>query len=374
MQALRPVLLVSLLGLAACTSTSNAPEPSPLPGVDGKVKPSVLWKEAVGGKTDYRFQPAFDGELVAVIGGDSELALLERSSGKKRWQIKLEHDVAGGVAISGGLIAVGTIKGEVLAFDMSGKLVWTAKTSSEIISAPVLSNNLVLARSGDGKISAFSAVAGELKWIYQRPQPALLLRNYAPPVVADGVAYIGQAAGRLSAINVADGRVIWEAPISLPRGASELERVTDIVAPPVVSGDMVCAVAYQGRVACLSAQQGSLLWTRDVASWAGLAIDAQHVYITDSKGQINALERNSGRSVWRQDALAHRFVSAPAVLGNNVLVGDMEGYLHYLNTEDGRLVAQLPTDGGRIYLAPQSAGSQVLAQTAKGSVYLLGAQ
>nr|WP_314900022.1 outer membrane protein assembly factor BamB [uncultured Deefgea sp.] len=374
MNGLRPLLLLSALGLAACSTTSNTPEPSPLPIVVSKVKTSVQWQNTVGNTTEYRFQPAFNGDLIAAVGGNNELALIERASGSKRWQVKLDKEIAGGVGISGGVIAVGTISGEVLAFDLAGKKTWSAQVTSEIISAPVVSDDFVVVRSGDGKISTFSAATGELKWIYQRPQPALLLRNYAPPVVADGVVYLGQAAGRLTAISIADGRVLWEAPVSLPRGASELERVTDIVSPPVAQGDVVCAVAFQGRVACLGAKQGNLLWTREVSSWSGLAMDAQQVYVTDSKGQVNAFEKSTGRSVWRQEGLANRLVTAPAILGSNVVVGDFAGYLHVLSPEDGQFVGQMATDGGRIYLAPQSDGAQAIVQTAKGSILLLSAQ
>jgi outer membrane protein assembly factor BamB len=141
-----------------------------------------------------------------------------------------------------------------------------------------------------------------------------------------------------------------------------------------VRGDVVCAVAFQGRIACLGAKQGNLLWTREVSSWSGLAIDDQQVYVTDSKGQVNAFEKSTGRSLWRQEALAHRSVSAPAILGGNVVVGDYAGYLHVLSSEDGSLVGQMATDGGRIYLAPQSEGAQAIVQTAKGSIFLLSAK
>ncbi|QZA80350.1 outer membrane protein assembly factor BamB [Deefgea piscis] len=374
MKCLRPLLLLSVFSISACSTTSNAPEPAQLPVVTSTANPKIDWKSSVGGKTEYRFQPAFNGELIAAVGGNNELALFERANGKKRWQIKIAQPVAGGVGISGGVIAVGSSNGDVLTYDLSGQAIWSAKVTSEVISAPVVSDDLVIVRSGDGKVSAFSADKGELKWIYQRPQPALLLRNYAPPVVADGVVYVGQAAGRLTAISIADGRVLWEAPVALPRGASELERVTDIVAPPVVRGDMVCAVAFQGRVACLGAKQGNLLWTREISSWTGLAIDSQNVYVTDAKGQINAFERTTGRSIWRQDLLANRLISAPAILAGNILVGDLDGYIHVVNPEDGRFVGQLPTDGGRIYLAPQSDSSQAIVQTGKGSIYLLSTQ
>ncbi|MGL6039617.1 MAG: PQQ-binding-like beta-propeller repeat protein, partial [Deefgea sp.] len=166
MNGLRPLMLLSVLGLAACGTTSNAPEPAPLPVVVSKVNTNVQWKTSVGNSTEYRFQPAFNGELIAAVGGSNELALIERATGSKRWQIKVDKDVAGGVGISGGVIAVGTISGEVIAFDLTGKKTWSAQVTSEIISAPVVSDDFVVVRSGDGKISTFSAATGELKWIY----------------------------------------------------------------------------------------------------------------------------------------------------------------------------------------------------------------
>ncbi|QLI82788.1 outer membrane protein assembly factor BamB [Chitinibacter fontanus] len=375
MRVLRNILLLAALGLTACSSISNIPDPSPLPALSKNSHAKVRWNSSIGNDTQYRFQPAFFGDDVAVVGGNSAVALLDRKTGKAKWQVKLPQPVAGGIGVGTNLVAVGSLKGDVIALDLAtGKTLWTAQTSSEVIASPVIERGFVVVRSIDGKVSAYSADKGELKWVYQRPQPALQLRNYAPPVAADGIVYIGQAAGRLTALAVNDGRVLWEAPIALPRGASELERVTDIVSPPVVFADMVCAVAYQGRVACISTQNGSLVWTREVSSWAGLGIDESHVYVTDVKGHIYAFERSTGRSVWKQDKLAYRFVSAPAVLGNQVVVGDLEGYLHYLDPEDGSLVGQQATDGSRIYIAPQSVGSEALVQTRKGSLYLLGAQ
>ncbi|QLG87920.1 outer membrane protein assembly factor BamB [Chitinibacter bivalviorum] len=375
MRGLRFALLVSVVALTACSSVSNQPDPSPLPVIESKVQPKLVWKNEIGSETEFRFQPVFSGDLVAVVGGKSQVALLDRNSGQTKWKITLPQEVAGGVGVGSGLLAVGSLKGDVTALDVSnGKIVWTVKASSEVISAPVVANDLVIVRSNDGKVTAFSASTGTMKWIYQRQQPPLQLRNYAAPIVAEGIVYVGQAAGRLSALAVDDGRVLWEAPIALPRGASELERVTDIVAPPVVHADMVCAVAFQGRIACINTKNGSLIWTRDVSSWSGLAIDERYVYVSDVKGHISAFERNTGRSVWKQEKLAYRFVSGPAVLGNQVVVGDLEGYLHYLDPEDGSLVGRLATDGSRIYLAPQSNGSQAVVQTSKGGLYLLGAQ
>ncbi|MBE9609593.1 outer membrane protein assembly factor BamB [Chitinilyticum piscinae] len=362
-----------ILALAACGTTSNAPEPNPLPQVADKAGAAVRWNRSIGGSTELRYRPAVSDEAIAVAGAPNQLALLDKASGQARWTVTLERPVAGGVGLNDKLVVVGTLKGDVIAFSRSGQQLWTAKATSEIIAPPVIGSGVVLVRSGDGRVSAFSAEDGSLKWFYQRQQPALLLRNFAAPLINNGVAYVGLPAGRLVALDLQDGRVRWDAPLALPRGASELERVTDVVTTPVFASGSVCAVAYQGRVGCIEAASGTLLWTREASSASGLEADGQAVYFTDDKGAVVALDRSSGRNLWRQDKLANRALSAPALHGNYLLVGDFEGYLHWINRDDGAFVAQRPTDGGRVAVAPQAlSGDTVLVQTTKGGLYAFG--
>jgi outer membrane protein assembly factor BamB len=203
--------------------------------------------------------------------------------------------------------------------------------------------------------------------------PALVLRNFSAPVVDHDVIYLGMAGGKLVALTLADGRQLWESTVATPRGASELERIADIVSAPVVEGNQVCAAAFQGRVACMNIRDGAVMWARDLSSWSGLALDKQNVYVTDDRGYVNALERTTGRSMWRQEQLFAREVSAPAVAGPYVVVGDFEGYVHYLDPNDGKLLAQTDTDGGRIAIAPRVIGKNLLVQTLRGGLSVLAA-
>ena len=70
-------------------------------------------------------------------------------------------------------------------------------------------------------------------------------------MVMDGaLLFLGFPGGRLSALNVATGTLRWDASVAVPKGATELERVADVVGTPVVSGREVCAAAFQGRAGC----------------------------------------------------------------------------------------------------------------------------
>ena len=370
----RNLALVALAAglLAACAAPSNAPEPSPLPVVKNQVNAAVEWKVSAGDSTMYRFLPARVGDSMVVAGGPDRLGSYKLSTGAREWEVRLPQAIAGGVGAADGVIVVGTIKGVLLAYDAAGKALWEGKATSEIIDPPTVGNGVVLVRTGDGKIAAFSTVDGSLKWQYQRQMPSLILRNYAPIVLDGGIAYAGLPGGRLVSLSSSDGRVLWDSPVALPKGATEVERVADVVSAPVIAGSAVCAVSFQGRVTCFDKLNGSVLWSRDVSSYAGLAVDATHVYVTNEQGHVLAFERETGRSLWTQEKLFARSVSGPAIIAGNVAVADYQGYIHLLNPETGEFMAQVRTDDSRIAAAPQTWSDHLIVQSQNGGVFSVG--
>jgi len=144
---------------------------------------------------------------------------------------------------------------------------------------------------------------------------------------------------------------------------------------PVIDGDRVCAVAYQGRVACFDSQSGTTVWARDMSSIAGMDADHRSVYVTDDKSALIALEKSSGASLWKQDKLFGRGVSAPLAFGRFVVVGDFEGYVHLLSREDGSFAGRIATDGSPILAAPVALDdNNILVQTRNGGVFAIAVQ
>jgi outer membrane protein assembly factor BamB len=194
------------------------------------------------------------------------------------------------------------------------------------------------------------------------------VRRFAGGVVTRGGLFTGTAGGKLLAIDVATGSVAWEGNVATPKGATELERIADITSLPVVEERTVCAAAYQGRLACFDPQRGTLIWSRDFGSLGGLALDNRYLYITDDKGAIQALDKITGASVWKQDKLATRAPSGPAVVGDYLGVVDGAGYLHLLDRNDGSLVGRLATDGTAALAQPVAVGESTVWQSAGGKL------
>ena len=237
--------------------------------------------------------------------------------------------------------------------------------------APRISEGVVVVRSGDGKIYALNAKDGTPKWEYRFNLPPLLLRSDSGVVITRSIVLAGLAAGKVVALNLESGAVLWDATLAQPKGANELERITDIAAAPTIESDQACAITFQGRVGCYDIVRGTLLWSRDGSSSVGLGVDPITVYMSDAKGTVLALDKNTGATIWKQDKLTARSLSAPVQLSLFVAVGDFEGYVHFLDRDDGGFAARLATDGSQIKARPLRVGSNVLVQTREGALYAI---
>lgn len=374
--ALLPLLLAgcsSLDSLNPFSGSSSGPKMAELQPVKATAEARVLWRENIGKGDDYVLVPAVVGSSVYAASKDGNLVRLD--GGKQAWRISAGQALSGGVGADGRVVVVGSPKGDLLAFSAEdGKALWKAKATSEILAAPALGEGLAVVRSGDNRLAAYDLADGKRKWIYQRPTPALSLRVTASPVIAGKYVFAGFPGGKLIAVSTSNGAAAWEGTVALPKGSTELDRVADITSAPVIDGRDICAVAFQGRIACFDLGTGNLAWARDMSSVAGLAIDGRYIYVSDDKGAVHALDRASGASIWKQDKLALRRLTAPLPRRGLIAVADVQGIVHFLSREDGSFAARLTTDGSPVVAPLQSSGTDLVLQTRNGSVYAIEAQ
>jgi outer membrane protein assembly factor BamB len=368
-RGLAGALALAALALAGCGS--DTVKPAALTDFKPTAQARVGWRASVGEAKPYLFTPAFRGGAVYAASHEGRLAKFDAGNGKQVWRVDTKHRLSGGVGADAGLVLVGSDKGVVLAYGEDGKLRWSAQVPSEILSAPRAAEGIVVVRSGDGRITGLDAANGQRKWEHQFTLPPLVLRADSGVTLQRGLVLAGLPGGRMLALNLATGTPVWETVIAQPKGSNEIERITDIGAAPVVDGDQACAVAYQGRVACVDIAKGTLTWGRDASSAGALNIDPITVYLTDARGAVLAFEKQSGATLWKQEKLANRGVTGPTAVGDFVLVGDFEGYVHVLNGDTGAFVARIKTDGSPVLSEPLRVGSGVIVQTQSGGLYAI---
>jgi outer membrane protein assembly factor BamB len=360
-----------LLALAACSTTDKADKPVPLKTMAGALQPQRAWSTSIGGampKLRLGLAPVTDGRHVFVAGAKGAVLALDAASGKVLWRRQFKLALAGGPGVGGGLVLVGSADGDLIALDaLTGANRWQVRINAEILSAPVVGNGVVVLHTVDGHLYGLNAANGEQRWVTEQVVPRLTLRGMSAPVIAGDLAVAGFDNGRLMAVTVGGGITAWDVALGQPRGSSELQRLIDIDSVPVVDGDEVYAVSYQGRAARLSLETGRELWGHEISSFRGLALGPISAYVSTAEGDLVRLDRAGGGERWRQKQLAHRFLSAPVVLGNTVVVADNLGMLHWLDGDSGDFQARVSL-GGAVSVAPVVAAGLVIVQTDKGSV------
>ena len=374
------VLAAALLLPAACSSwnplvamgirSEPAHKPTPLTPITSQVTLTTAWTVNVGKAGAFRFRPDIEGGRVYAVSADGHLSILEEDTGRVFTRTDTKKRLSGGVEVGDSKILLGTDKGEVLALDVTGKQLWATNVAGEVIAPPSVAGKTVIARTSDGRIFGLGSEDGKRRWVFQRPTPALLLRSEAGVLTQGNDVVAGYPNGKLIALDVDDGKLTWEVTVSAPRGATELERIADVAGLPIVDGNAICAAAFQGKVACFDIQSRNATWTRDVSSSRTLALDAKYLYLVDDNGAVHAMDKTSGASVWKQDKLQYRRLTAPVVYNGRVVVGDGLGFLHVLSATDGELIGRHATDGSEV-LAIVPATNGLVIQTANGTVSLV---
>ncbi len=331
---------------------------------------SLQWSASAGAQKGFLFSPAVGDKIIYTAANDGSINSIADQGGRSVSRFDAKTKLSAGVGYGEDTIVVANVQGEVLAFDASGRSLWKTALAGEILAAPLVTKTSVIARTADGRLFALNRADGKRKWVFTRTAPTLTLRTSASVIVNRGVVYAGFPGGKLVAIELETGRPVWESTISLPRGTTELERIADVAGLPVNDDSRVCAAVYQGRTGCVETLSGNVLWSRDISSADGVAVDAKHLYVADTDGNLTALDKISGATVWKQEKLQRRDLGTPVVVNGRIVIGDRLGFVHALAADTGDLTGRVPTDGGRI-LSIVAIGGRVIAQTDKGGVYAI---
>lgn len=366
--------LLLILGLVGCSSYGGGPReelpPPPRPDAyQADVGVRQAWSRSIGRLTaaaGFDLRPALAGGRVFVANPEGRVYAYSADNGRPLWERQLRQPVSGGPGAAGDLVVVGTRDGEVIALDAAdGQERWRAELTSEVLAQPAVGTELVVVRVGDGRVFGLDAATGKRRWLYEQSMPALTLRGTGSPLLIPGqLVLVGLDTGRLVALAPDSGRLYWDAVVAAPRGRSDLERLVDVDADPVLYRADVYAASYNGRLVAIDANSGRTRWERPLSVYAGLAVDSERVYATDTDQRVWAFDRFTGATVWRQDALRGLRLTGPAVVGDYLLVGDDAGYLNWLALRDGSLqrrqriggafVAAPLVHDGSIYLLTQS--------------------
>ena len=373
-------------------SKGKALEPAELTEIANPIAVGHAWDLNLGDgreKLGLRQRVAIEGERLYVSNDEGRVLAINATNGDTLWDSEavktgktgsrllfwrrqtIEAGLSGGPGVGNGLVVIGGRNGEVIALDAeTGAERWKAAVTSEVISSPlVTAGGLVVVRSNDGRTFGLDAADGTRKWVFDRGLPNLSVRGNGAPVDGGELVYLGYDDGTVIALRAADGLAAWEQLVAEADGRNDLERMADVDGELQLGLSELYATSFQGQTMAIATNSGTPIWNRDIGSYAGLALLADRLILADPDGTVWALDRNGGSVLWKQEALARRWLTTPAVHGNYAVLGDIEGYLHWIRLDDGQIVGRDRIQNSPILGTPQvSASGMLYAITAKGKL------
>jgi len=351
----------------------NTEPPNKLVEYQSEIDIETLWKEKVGVGTDEQYL-----KLVAAVSYGKVLAadregLIEArdlKTGDLLWEKQTDYVFSAGPGAGIDSAIMGTSHAEVVAFNIeTGEQKWSAPVSSEVLAVPVIAKGIVVVRTIDGKVIAFNEKDGSQLWIVERNVPALSIHGTGSPIIVEDNVITGYASGKLMALRLVDGKVIWETSIAIPSGRSEVERLVDLDADPVETDGVIFIAGYQGGTSAVLEVDGDVLWrNEDVSSSSGMSYDWRYLYISDSQSDIWQLDQRNGASLWKQDELRNRKLTAPVAYDEFVVVGDLAGYAHWLASSDGRQLGRKQVSDSAIEARPVVVNNTVYMYAKDGTL------
>ena len=368
-------ITLSLVLLSGCSvfGENNDIEPAKLEKIDAQVELTPVWsaKSASSNKSYWMpLQLAVNDQSVFTADHSGMVVALDIKNGQKQWAVDTELPISGGIAYGADTLVFGTIEGQVCALNAkNGALLWSATVSSEVLSSPAINNKIVVAQSIDNRLYAFDTDTGEELWQHDAGAPILSVRGNSSSAILNNMVIAAFDNGKLIAFNSENGSLIWETRLALPKGRTELERMIDIDGRPIIIGDIIYSVSFQGRLGALTRGTGRNLWFQDSSSHYSPAYSEGKLFVTEAKNHsVRAFKAGNGQELWNNDQLKYRGIIGPVAFGNNIAVADAEGYLHLLDPDTGDIIGRLKVGGSGVSAPLLVADKTLLVQANNGLI------
>ncbi len=358
------------LSMAACSlfSSSNAPKPAPLENLTPSLQARVAWEARVD-SVKFPLTITAVNDRFVVGGSDGVISAISANDGTTLWRADIGKGLTAGVGSDGRFAAAVTRDNELVVTE-GDKILWRKTLTTPVITAPFVAGERVFVLTLDRAVLAFDAADGRRLWELRRPGEPLTLQQAGVIGAYQNTLLVGQGS-RLAGVDPSRGLLMWEATVANPRGTNEVERLADLVGPMARDNDVFCARAFQSAVACVNAERGNAIWSRNNAGLRGVGGDATIVVGGDASDRLTAWGTRTGDVVWTADQFQNRKLSAPLVTAKSVIVGDSEGYVHFLSKDKGQTVQRLQTDSSGVAAAPVQLGGTVLVATRSGRLFAL---
>ncbi len=372
----RPSALASLVALvlAGCGGIGFESQESPLTGQGPTLQPLALqpaWRKVLNEGPVFREKPT-ERAVAAIDPGTGRVAVgtvggwfqaMTLGGGDVIWRVPVPGGVSAHAIFDQGRVLTGTDDGELLALDAaSGRRVWSFRGKGDVTQAPTVSGGLIYFVDATNTLYAIDRSSGEWRWQYRREVPAeFALVGEARPTVDGSRVFAGFSDGVLAALAAEDGAVLWTKDL-----APEHERFQDVDATPqVIDGTLYAASAAAGLYA-MDPASGDVRWMLPQPGITGLATYEGDLIVSSDRGLLLRVDPSTAKVVWQVRFQSEGAPSAPTVAAGVVLVGLSRGSMYFIDPTSGRVLRRFASGQG--FSAPAGGSDGAVSVLSNGGV------
>ena len=366
-----------------------------------------VWSAYVGKGSDASSQltapPIVAGGLIYVVDAESHVYALDAKTGTAAWDKSLvPEDIAtggrrwfrffrgsgvntakgfgGGLAYDNGKVFATTGWGTVVALDAkTGKDLWTVKTIVPVHSAPVVADNRLYIITEENQAQALDVNDGRVLWEHRGTVESAGILNSASVGVTGDTVIVPYTSGELFALRAQNGTQAWTDTLSRSGNITALTVINDIAGRPVIDRNMVFAVSHSGTMAAINLRSGSRAWTRNIAGIQTPLVAGEYVFIVSTEGQVVCMNRADGRVRWtsqlpafgdpedRDDPIVW---SGPVMVSNLLVLIGSNGMAQILSPFTGQKLGETEMPGGT-FIAPVIANGMMYVLTNEAELVAL---
>ena len=332
---------------------------------------------AMGASLDVAAMDADTGQALwsrSVLAEYSENNFgLSRFWGKRQRPALVRDGFGGGLAYAAGRVFVTTGFGEVMALNAeTGEVIWRVQNNIGFSNAPTVRGGRVYVASQDSRLQAFNAEDGTRLWEHLAIDEPATVMGATSVAVNEQVVVAGFSSGEVVALSPVNGQEAWSDSLtSRATQVTPLSQLNAIVGRPVIDRDRVFVTSHGGRTVAFDVRSGERIWTADAGSIETPWPIGDYVLIMGLDGKLICLSREQGRVRWIADLPAYegannrgdRIRWAGPLLASGKIV---------LASSDSRLATIDPTNGEVTALMDIDEPVSVTPVIANGTLYLLG--
>lgn len=378
--ALAATLAVLALAASACSQRAVAPDQNLSTGVgfrggpdragviegSGPAHPKVQWSIDTGGHVISSPIPLEDG--IVVVGGDGSLRRIDLD-GTQQWSRQIGASEATPVIV-GDVVLEPDSSGSLFAVSVNdGEVIWKKALGGSVRSSPLVANGRLI-DGVDDELVTVDISDGSV--VDRFPLGA---STGSSPALADGVAVIGDADNQVIALDSTHGSKIWFHDFGHPSMPDTFFKVAEgVVATPAILDGVAYVGSVNGRMGALDISDGTVVWevSLDGPIYSSAAV-ADAVFVTTAAGTAYALDPETGTEIW-ETPLGDASYASPLLATDLVVVTSEAGIVFGLDPVDGAVMWQVSIGNKGDYMAstPTLVSGLVVAGSNTGRVVGLG--